>query len=140
MAQFNYNEYMNAPSMEEAQWDADKKGFTILVGTTKTSFQNLMDKAGMTLLRYARFHIRKDGVSPMLEVVSYDGDENYKREWYSSAQLMKLDILKLQMVEFIKEYPFNGEGFTKFARTILRPMNDARCKYNRCWVKKNGAL
>ena len=140
MAHFKYKEYLNAPSTEEAQWDADKKGFTIVVGTTKTSFQNIMDKAGMALLRYAKFHIRNDGTSPMLEVVSYDGNENYKREWYSSAQLMKLDILKLQMVEFIKEYPFNGESFTKFARKLLRPMNDGKCKYNISWVKKNGAL
>ena len=66
MAHFNYKEYLNAPSTEEAQWDADKKGFTIVVGTTKTSFQNIMDKAGMALLRYAKFHIRNDGTFEVL--------------------------------------------------------------------------
>lgn len=140
MAQFNYKDYLDAPSKMEAEWDADKKGFTIVVGTTKTTFPNKMDKAGMAILQYTKFHIRKDNASPMLEVVSFKGDENYKEEWYSDAQLMKLDILKMQMAEFFGKYPFTGEGFTKFARKVLRPINDGGCKYNKSWLKENGAL
>lgn len=138
MAQFDFKKYMSAPSKKEAVWDADKKGFTIIVGTTKTTFPNKMDKAGMAILQYAKFHIRKDSTSPMLEVVSFDGDENYKMDWYSNAQLMKLEMLKMQMEEFFNEYPFSGDGFTKFARTILRPINNGKCEYNMSWVKKNG--
>lgn len=137
---FSYKEYMNAPAKEVAQWDSDNNGFTIIVGTSKTTLPNKMDKAGMTILQYTKFHIRKDGSSPMLEVVSYNGDENYKEDWYSNAQLMKLEILKLQMEEFFNEYPFTGEGFTKFARKVLRPINDGGCKYNMSWIKENGAL
>lgn len=137
---FNYKEYMDAPTREAAQWDSDQMGFTIIVGTSKTTLPNKMDKAGMTVLRYAKFHIRKDGSSPMLEVVSFGGYENYKEDWYSNAQLMKLEVLKMQMEEFINEYPFTGEGFTKFARKVLRPINNAGCKYNKSWIKANGAL
>lgn len=140
MAQFNYKEYLDAPSKEEAQWDADKKGFTIIVGTTKTTFQNKMDKGGMSLLRYAKFHIRNDLSSPMLTLVSYGGDENYKKEWLSDAQLLKLDLLTMQMDKFINEFPFTGEGFTKFARITLRPMNDGKCKQNRSWAKENRGI
>lgn len=137
MARFCYKNYMNAPTKEAAQWDSDNNGFTIIVGTNKTTFPNKYDKAGMSLLQYAKFHISKDTDRPMLEVVSYDGDENYKEDWYSDAQLMKLDILKMQMEEFINEYPFTGEGFTKFARKVLRPINDGGCKFNKSWIKKH---
>lgn len=138
MAQFDFKKYMSAPSKMETEWDADKKGFTIVVGTTKTTFQDKMDKAGMAILQYTKFHIRRDNISPMLEVVSFKGDDNYKEDWYSNAQLIKLEMLKMQMGEFFKEYPFTGEGFTKFARTLLRPINNGKCEHNMSWVKKNG--
>lgn len=140
MAQFNFKKYMSAPSKVGAEWDADKNGFTIVVGTTKTTFKHKMDKAGMTILQYAKFHIRNDQSSPMLTLVSFEGNENYKMEWLSDAQLLKLDLLTMQMDKFFSEYPFNGEGFTKFARTILRPMNDGLCKHNMSWAKKNRCI
>lgn len=137
MAKFEFKEYMDAPSKEEAQWDADNNGFSIIVGTTSTtSFGNSMDKAGMKILQFAKLHIRKD--FPTLEMVSYDGDENYKKEWLTDAQLMKLEMLTLQIEEFINEYPFTGEAFTKWARTLMRPMNSGKCQHNMSWVKKNG--
>ena len=135
MRKFEYREYLNAP-MEEVLWDDDKKGFTITVGTTNTvCFQNQMDKAGMLVLKYCKFHVRKEGNTPVLEVVSYNG-KDFKPILLSDAQKVKLAILQMQMGEFISNYPFTGEGFSSFARNLLRPMRSGCCKHNKSWVEK----